>query len=100
MSVLKPPAGEPEPAAAALIAQIRAYARTRTDDPEANRTRLEGMLHILTAVRAEVLAAFAVANADGPGKVSYRDITQGTGVVKATVQKYVREGRAVLGGAA
>lgn len=104
MSVVKAPPGSPPPGAAALIEQIRTYARASHGDPAVSLEHVVGMLHIAEAVRRELPASFAAANEGArtgrPGAVSYRDLVAGTGVVKGTVQKYVNDGGLALRGEA
>lgn len=91
--------GQPSGRAATLVRWIHDYAtRPASNDVDDNVERIRGLHHILDAAQDALRMGMAVVNAEGPGKVSYREAEKRLGISKDTVQAYVRQGRGETGG--
>lgn len=90
--------GTPEPDAAAIIEQIRAYARREpAEDPDDNALRLIGLHHILDAARDHLAIGMAIVNTKGPGKLAIRTQAEILGLgVHLTADKHIKRGRQQL----
>jgi hypothetical protein len=99
MSTLPRANGKPDREAARIVKQIRAYARRpASDDHDANIQHVRSVHHILDAAKDALPIALAIANSEGPGKVSYRDVDRELGIHKDTVGYRVAQGKALLAG--
>ena len=87
----------PTPEAAEIVGLIRAYARrTASDNWEARVQHVRDVHHIYDAAKDALPIALAIANSEGPGKVSYRDVDRELGIHKDTVGYRVAQGKALL----
>jgi|SRR5882757_4838598 len=97
MSTLPRANGKPDREARAIVERIRAYARRpASDNHDVNVQHVRGVHHILDAAHDALPVALAIANSEGPGKVSYRDVDRELGIHKDTVGYRVAQGKALL----
>ena len=100
MTMMRRPKGNIPADAAAIIAQIRAYARRpASDDPEDNIDHVSGMHHIFDVAYhfgLPVTCAYSVTAAGAPGHAGFRKMEYGTGLHKDTVQRLARDGKNII----
>jgi tellurite resistance protein len=97
MSVLPRAKGEPDREATRLVEQIRAYARRPpADETDARIQHVRNVHHIYDAALDAINVALAIANSEGPGHASYRQMQAGLGIQKDTFVYRVKQGAAVL----